>query len=248
MKRKGLVGMAFLFGLWIALHLILHRPIRAGYIVAHRGAAGLAPENTLPAIRAGIDSGAAFIEIDVQRSADGVLLLHHDTSIEGHAIAAMAYADIRSLNGEPIPTFDEALSLFSEEAHPDQVLIVEGKSPATYPNIAAEIVAAVDAHGLPDRVLYMSFDEDWLREIHSLAPDAELGSIHVYPFRVPEIERMGMVGMHWPSAVIDPTLIGRLHRRGLDVNVWTLDSPLLVRLMRWLGADAITTNRPDRIR
>jgi glycerophosphoryl diester phosphodiesterase len=251
-RRKVVMALLLLLVIWVGLHLALSRPARDPYRVAHRGAAGLAPENTLAAIRAGIESGAAYIEIDVQRSADGVLALHHDQQIDGpdgsRAVGELPYETIRAIGegGEPIPTLEEALDLFASRAADHQTLILEGKSPASYPGIAGEIIAAVDARNLRGRVLIMSFDHDWLREVHRLAPDAALGSIHVYPFDVPEIDSLQVVGMHWSAALLDPTLIRRIHAKGLEVNVWTIDWPPFARLAYRLGADGVTMNDPTR--
>jgi glycerophosphoryl diester phosphodiesterase len=235
---------------WLALHLMLHRPTRDPRYVAHRGAAGIAPENTLVAIQAGIATGAALIEVDVQRSSDGVLLLYHDATVPGFgAVGKTSYQSIRSAgpSGEPVPTLDEALVLFENEAGPEQILLLEGKAPDKYPGIAAEMLAAVDAHGLRDQVLIKSFDHDWLREVHNLAPDVAIGSIHFYPFDVPDIDGMTNASLNWTTVIIDPTVISRVHARGLDASVWTIDWQPLADVMFWLGADYVTTNRPDRL-
>jgi glycerophosphoryl diester phosphodiesterase len=237
--------------LWLALHLILHRPTRDRQYVAHRGAAGAAPENTLAAIHAGIESGAAMIEVDVQRSSDGMLLLYHDASLPGGGpVGTLTYSNIRTIGmqGEPVPTLDEALELFAREAAPAQILLLEGKAPEHYPGIAAQILAAVDAHDLRSRVLIKSFNQAWLREVHRLAPDAAIGSIHFYPFAVPDIDGMTNASLNWTAALLDPTVIPRIHARGLKVSVWAIDWQPLADVMFWLGADYVTTNRPDRLR
>jgi glycerophosphoryl diester phosphodiesterase len=236
---------------WMMLHLVLHRPTRAPKYVAHRGAAGIAPENSLAAIHAGIESSAVMIEVDVQRSFDGILLLYHDATVPGFgAVGETLYQNIRGKGdaGESVPTLDEALALFASEAAPEQILLLEGKAPDKYPGIAAEIIAAVDAHGLRDQVLIKSFDHDWLREVHTLAPDAALGSIHFYPFNIPHIDGMANASMNWICVIVDPTLISRAHAKSLEVSVWTIDWQPLADVMFWLGADYVTTNRPDRLR
>lgn len=240
--------------LWIILHVILHRPADQPYLIAHRGAAGLAPENTLAAISAGLGSGAARVEIDVQRTADGVLVLAHDGKLAGRRIGEYTYNDLQAAYASQeggdarMATLDEALTLFAEYASPDTVLVVEGKDPSRYPGIAAEILAAIDAQGLRDRVLVVSFDQAWLREVHDLAPDLSLGSITVYPLIVPRADGTQMVALHWAAALADPTVVRRIHAQGYDAVIWTTDSRALARLLFWLGVDGVTTNRPDRLR
>src|SRR5688572_18704299 len=133
--RKVVAVIVGIVLVWLILHLVLHRPAERPYLIAHRGAAGLAPENTLAAIRAGLESGAAYVEIDVQRTSDGTLILFHDAKLEGRPIGGYTYAELQShsIDGEPIPTFDEALTLFAAEADDRTILLVEAKDPAKYP-------------------------------------------------------------------------------------------------------------------
>ncbi len=248
MVRKALVVFLSLVLLVVILHLALHRPTDNPYLIAHRGAAGLALENTLPAIRAGVRSGAARIEIDVQRTTDGVLILYHDKRLEGRPIGEHTYGDLLRLRqSEPIPTLDEALALFAEESGAETRLILEGKDPSKYPGIAGEILAALDARDLRARVVVASFDQDWLREFHTLAPDVALQSIHFYPLIVPRIEGVESVALNWSGALLDPTIVRRIHGKGYDAVIWTTDQPALARLLFWLGVDGVATNRPDRL-
>ncbi|KAB2854067.1 MAG: glycerophosphodiester phosphodiesterase, partial [Anaerolineae bacterium] len=117
------------------------------FVVGHRGASGLAPENTLPALEAGIAAGANLVEVDVQRTTDGVLIIFHDDSLErltnGKGVVAQkSLAELKALDagshfspqyaGTTLPTLDEALALvMSKGKH----LVIEAKSPADFPGM-----------------------------------------------------------------------------------------------------------------
>ncbi|WP_052851731.1 glycerophosphodiester phosphodiesterase [Streptomyces avicenniae] len=176
-------------------------PRRGPLVVAHRGASGYAPENTLAAARAADEAGATWVETDVQRTADGELVLLHDTTLArttdveqvfpGRApwnVADFTAAEIDRLDagswygeefaGEPVPTLAE----FTRElASNGQRLLLELKSPALYPGIEEEILDELRGDGWlherrpGDRVVLQSFDAASVRTVHELAPRVETG-------------------------------------------------------------------------
>jgi glycerophosphoryl diester phosphodiesterase len=240
-----------LLALWIGAHLLLRTPPRRPpYGISHRGAAAFAPENTLAGIREAIARGASHVEIDVQRTADGALVVLHDERVDrttdGHgAVGELTLAELRALDagkGERIPTLDEVLDLVA--AAPIE-LVLEAKHPARYPGIDAQIAAALGRTDLEGRVLVISFDRRWLRRFHQVAPGIDLGDLYVWkgPWEGERVARL--VGVFWGSVLADPTLIWRAHRRGYEVGAWTIDRAWCMRLLLWLGVDAVTTNRPD---
>lgn len=226
-------------------------------IVSHRGAAGLAPENTLVSIRTALQYNAPLIEVDVQRTADGQLVLIHDTTVDrttngSGPVGDFTLAEIRRLDAgswfspafanERIPTLDEALRLVIST---DATLVIEGKDPGRYPGIADQLVDGIRQYDAETRVVVVSFDHEWLRRIQTLAPAIPLGAISVWATGVPAFETSA-VATSWPSAVLTPWLIRRVHADGRRLWVWTVDAPWLMRLLCRLGVDVITTNRPDR--
>jgi glycerophosphoryl diester phosphodiesterase len=74
----------------------------------------------------------------------------------------------------------------------------------------------------------------------------ELGRIYVYPLIVPREEGVETISLNWIAAMLDPTVVSRIHAKGYDAVVWTTDSPAVMQIMAWLGADGISTNRPDK--
>lgn len=253
---------AFLWGLivlvvfWVGLHLTLHRRTQTA-VVAHRGAGGEAPENTLAAVRAGRESGAGFLEIDARRSADGAFVIIHDATVDRTTngtgeVASLTTSQLRALDagswfaprfqGERIPLLDEVLAAVEGWGGG---LAVEVKDPQMDMETAEQLATALQ-RGPFHRILLVSFDHDWLRLFRQVMPAAPIGELSVYPGRLPESTVVERIGVFWLATVLDPTLVWRCHRRGLQTWVWTVDHPLLVRLMRWLGVDGVTTNQPTR--
>lgn len=245
---------------WAALHLLCREKGRAGKpaIIAHRGAAGLAPENSLAAIRAGLAHHAPYIEIDVQRSADGVLVVIHDETVDrtGNgrgAVRELPWAELRRLDvgrafaphfaGEAIPTLADVLLLLQDKP---ATLVIEIKDPHFYPAISQQILALLAEYQAQERVVVISFDHTELETFHRLAPGIPIGLAVTKPWPIPYIAPTQTVDVFWPGVLLDPTFVCRMHRRGYTVWVWTVNSPTLMRLLAWLGVDGLTTDRPER--
>ncbi|MGK5530916.1 glycerophosphodiester phosphodiesterase [Streptomyces sp. URMC 129] len=178
-------------------------PLSDPSVVAHRGASGDAPENTLVAADVAAEQGAAWVETDVQRTADGELVLLHDTTLERTTdveevfpdrapwnVADFTYEEIARLDagswfgaefaGEPVPTLAEFVGRLEANG---QRLLLEMKEPELYPGIEAEILDVLAAEGWlaedrpGDRLVVQSFDAASVRTVHELAPDVATGFI-----------------------------------------------------------------------
>ncbi len=126
-------------------------PSRRPLLIGHRGTIGQQRENTLAAFRAAFDSGLDGIECDVQRSRDGVLVLHHDFEIEGRAVRDLTLAELRSLDPH-LATLGALLVL--ADTHPGRLLNLELKSDRLRDRgLARGVASAVRSVGLADRVL-----------------------------------------------------------------------------------------------
>ncbi|MDT0306706.1 glycerophosphodiester phosphodiesterase family protein [Streptomyces sp. DSM 44917] len=172
-------------------------------IVAHRGASGYAPENTLAAADAAAGLGAVWVETDVQRTADGELVLVHDTTLDRTTdveelfpdrapwdVADFAAAEIARLDagswfgeefaGEGVPTLAEFAGRLAANG---QRLLLEIKSPELYPGIEEDILEVLGEEGWlaerhpGERLVVQSFDADSVRTVHELAPRVETGFI-----------------------------------------------------------------------
>jgi glycerophosphoryl diester phosphodiesterase len=256
-----LIGVTAILALWIGLHLALReKPIIGPYLIAHRGAAKLAPENTLAAVRLGLDHGAECIEVDIQQTQDGKLIVLHDASVDrttnGRGMAsALTWDAISRLDagawfgedfaGENVPLLDQVLALVTPT---EATLVIEVKEPERTPGIAENLIDLLQQFSATQRVMVISFDHEWLATFNRIAPDTALGMVFIWPGSKPIEAGTVLVDCRWTSVLIDPTLVGRFHRRGQQVGVWTVDRVWQMKLMRWLGVDAITSNRPDRWR
>ncbi|MGP3970157.1 glycerophosphodiester phosphodiesterase [Streptomyces sp. 6N223] len=170
-------------------------------IIAHRGASGYAPENTLAAADAAADLGVTWVETDVQRTADGELVLMHDATLARTTNAEELFPDRAPWNvadftaeeiaqldagswfgeefaGEPVPTLAGFLGVLEENG---QRLLLELKQPQLYPGVEEEVLAELDAEGWLDehhpgeRLVVQSFEADSVRAVHELAPAVKTG-------------------------------------------------------------------------
>jgi glycerophosphoryl diester phosphodiesterase len=141
--------------------------------VGHRGAAGHAPENTLAAIRSGISLGCDFVELDVQSTLDGRLVLMHDTLVDRTTkgtglVSDLTWEELLQLdagNGERVPSLEAALATASAHAG----VILEAKTPG----IGPAIHRAVQASAFSGPVIYASFLHADILEIRRIDPLAQ---------------------------------------------------------------------------
>ncbi|WP_455387921.1 glycerophosphodiester phosphodiesterase [Petrachloros mirabilis] len=218
--------------------------------IGHRGAAGHAPENTLAAIQKGIALGVDFVEIDVRRTEDGVLVALHDETVnrttngEGR-VDRLSLQDVKKLNagtGENIPTLEEVLEVTAGRAG----LMLELKVKGT----AKQTVEAVREAGFKDLVIYASFLHDELLHVREVDPGASLmvlfGRLPHAP--VSRATKFGPshVGLRYDTAT--RRLVEAFHRSDLLVFVYTADSPGDIRHALSIGVDGVISNFPERIR
>lgn len=227
------------------------------FMISHRGAAAFAPENTLAGVAEAIRQGARFVEVDVQRSADGVLVLIHDSTVDRTTdgtgeVGQLTWGEMQGLDagshfspgfaGEPIPTLE---SLLESTAGRDVILILEAKDPQRYPGIERQLAEMLRRFKAQERAIVISFDHGWLCRFYDVAPEVPLGGLWVWMGSLRYLPPLRLVDVHWASAIADPTLVSRAHRRGYEVVVWTVNSAWRMKLLLWLGVDGITTDRPN---
>lgn len=228
-------------------------------IWAHRGASRAAPENTVPAFTAAAALGADGIELDVQRTRDGRLVVCHDEQIDrtstGHGwIRDMSLAELHrhdfscgraDFAGTRIPTLDDVLTAL---AGTDLSANIELKnSVVSYPGMEAEVVETVERLGWGGRVIYSSFNHASMRLMARMGE--RVGLLYDEVLRRPTRYALdlGAAALHPSGRVmaIAPHTVRKAHRKGIEVNVWTLDRPEQVRAALALDVDAIITNTPD---
>jgi len=213
-------------------------------VVGHRGAAGLAPENTLRAFDRAVDSRVDAVEFDVRATADDHLVVIHDQRVDRTtdgtgAVDEFTLAELRELDaggGQSVPTLGEALDHLAGAAVD---LVVELKTP-----VGAETLAAVRERPLLERTRFIAFEWDFLEEI---AEDAvRIGGL--VPADAASIDAAARRGYEYVGirhGQLTPELADRAHTEGLVVGVWTVDDPAAIERAIGRGADSITTDRPD---
>jgi glycerophosphoryl diester phosphodiesterase len=225
-------------------------------VIAHRGASGHLPENTLPAYELAVEQGADMIEIDLHRTRDGATVVAHDEDLRGLGgtgeIAAATLAELRALDaggGERVPTLEEVLDRFGERIAFN--LELKRGSAASYVRLEQAAVDAVRERGLLERTLFSSFFDPVLERLRALAPEARLARL--FSPRDPErpLERARAIGAEainpW-RGLVKPELIEAAHAAGLAVYPFTVDDEREMQRLLELGVDGIFTNYPDRLR
>jgi glycerophosphoryl diester phosphodiesterase len=218
--------------------------------IGHRGAAGHAPENTLAAVAAGLALGVDLIEVDVQSTRDGALVIMHDKRVDrttdgAGTVGELTLAEIRSLragNGDPVPTLDDVLRAVSGRAG----MMIE----IITPGIGAEVVRAVVASGFRGSVVYASFLHSELLAIRREDPRAAtlalLEGVPVAATAFALDAQASHVGLSLDSTT--PEFIAALKQAGLQVFLYTLNDPRDIDRARQLGVDGIISDYPDRVR
>lgn len=221
-------------------------------IIAHRGASGLAPENTLKAIRLALTLGAQAIEIDVQR-ADGELWVFHDRRLErctngGGVLTAQSRAYLAGLDageGEPIPTLWQVMEAIAGKAE----LHIELKGAQTADEVARLTRRAEAELGFtPAHWVVSSFHHPELARFAALRPEIRLGALTAtIPLTLAAFAaELGAWSLNCDLDFVDTALVMDAHRRGLKVLVYTVDHTADLAALAAMGVDGIFTNRPDR--
>jgi len=225
--------------------------VKMPLIVAHRGASKAERENTLEAFLAAKRLGADMVELDVRRTADGVLVVHHDAHLGGKAIIDMRADDLPPY----VPTLAAAL-----DASDGMDVNVEIKSEEGEPDydpdqwVARQVVALLATRADHDRMLVSSFDRATVLAVRGADPSLKTGLLFVVPELIDgltlnafmrEVAAEGHVAVHPNRHAATTELVEAAHAVGLGVNVWTVDKPAELRTLAARGVDALITNVPD---
>ncbi|MHB9302187.1 glycerophosphodiester phosphodiesterase [Thermofilum pendens] len=218
------------------------------FVVAHRGASGYEPENTLRAVRRALEMGVDAVEVDVRLSADGVPVVIHDETLERTTSGRGRVRDypvdeLRMLDagsGERIPLLAEVL----DEVKGKAALFLELKEVEA----AAPSLSLVEEKGMLGDVLFISLQPEALAEVRRMSPRAYLGLIYFKPGEwILEAKRLGcsFVLPHYRLAT--EKAVSFAHRLKLRVVAWTVDDPATAAELKKRGVDGVASNFPDRI-
>jgi glycerophosphoryl diester phosphodiesterase len=234
------------------------------WTIAHRGASGHAPENTMAAFRRAVELGASFIETDLQITRDAQVIAIHDftldrtTSGKGQvhllsldqirALDAGAWFGDRgagSFSGERVPTLAEILNF--AEAH-DLIFYLEIKSGPAW-GVEHAVVAALRDQNASARIVILSFDPSTLDSVHRLDSTMMTGFLCEHPSSdlVERTVRAGARQLVAGGDLITPAVVDKAHHAGLQVVAWTINEPEQMRRLIAAGVDGIITDYPDRL-
>ena len=228
--------------------------------IAHRGASGSAPENTLAAFKKAIEIGVDAVELDLHGTADGEIVVIHDSSLDrttdlhGH-INETTLETIRGADaggwfdaefaGEPVPTLTEALACIGKET----IAVLEIKDPL----IAEAVVAKIHETDTLDLTVVISFHTTVLQTIRTLEPRIATGWLignhdkHVSPVRLcQQLGEFGSSLLNINHELITAEFAYEIRRRGIALWCWTVDDIARMREMQTFGVQGITSNYPER--
>jgi glycerophosphoryl diester phosphodiesterase len=220
-------------------------------IIAHRGASRAAIENTVDAFALAVAMGADGVELDVRRSRDGRLVVHHDAQIEGRG--PIIDLDRRDLPSH-IPDLHDALVACTGAGGEIEITVnIEIKNDAAEPDfdetrsIAPLVVRQALAVADAERWLISSFDLAMVDAVVATGSGVATAwlVVDVPPDAVDVVLGHGHRALHPWVGMLDRSTVDACHAAGIAVNTWTCDEPERMReLIAW-GVDGICTNVPD---
>lgn len=243
---------------WVSLWRMAPTPLEPGLLIyAHRGDRTRAPDNTLDAYRLAVESGADGVELDVRRSKDGVLILHHDDRTPAIGVFALTESDEIRRVDPSVPTLREALDVIPSNVYVN----VEIKNWPNEPGfdderiIVDETIAEIRACDDPSRVLLSSFDPLAMARAGNAGREFLRGQLVTasVPFDVGLgfAQKFCMDAIHPELAHMRDApvaIMQTIKDTGLHAVVWGVNTPQDVALMAEVGAAAIITDDPGMAR
>jgi glycerophosphoryl diester phosphodiesterase len=247
--------------------ILSHVNTGATQILAHRGSSRLAPENTLPAFELAMRQKADGIELDVQLTADGFIVVTHDadcrrlTGIPG-LVGKMSLAELRKLNfAAPWPQAGivrlAALAEVFDLLQPSGLVIdIELKNDEfSYPGLEEKVLDLVTEFGMEDRIWLSSFNHGSMAYAARLARERRL-EIPCGLIYSRYIEKPWVMARNTGAKVVKPAYqlvrtrqdVLQAHEAGIRIHPWTIDDAHDLEKIMLLGVDAIYTNVPDLAR
>lgn len=227
--------------------------------IAHRGGAGEGVENTLPAFARAVGLGYSHVELDVHLTRDGHVVIHHDATLarvfgDPRAVAALDWAELRQVrapSGEGVPRLADLL-----ESHPDLFVTIELKSET----VAGPLAALLKRMGAVGRVCLGSFNPARVQ-----AARQALGVPVLWSPAHAQVARLWLAGFGLPVAlddfavvqvppswngiaVVTPRFVRAAHRRGVAVQVWTVNARAQMDALLDMGVDGLMTDQPSLLR
>jgi len=229
-------------------------------VIAHRGASGNAPENTLAAFKKAVALGATFIETDLQLSRDARFVAIHDATVNRTtngqgAVHEMTLAELRRLDagswfgsefaGERIPTLEE---IFEFSKKNDVVFYLEIKPVGSWGGEHALIGALRESGEIP-RTVVISFDAGILLSLRNIEPTLMTGLLYDGLIENP-LDKAVAIGARQLAVrgdLVTPAMLAEAQKKDLQVVCWTVNHPAHMRMLMAAGVDGIMTDYPERL-
>lgn len=237
----------------VALVCGLYFVLTGFVVVGHRGDPLKAPEETFQSDDMAFQDGAEYVELDVQESADGVVVIQHDTNLlrttgVNVAIAQTPFATLQGYhtkNGEPVHSLQE---LFTHYQSGNQKFLIETKieKGVPHPQLEAKIAALVNQYGMQNRVMFHSFSLNSLKRLQKVLPECPrlfiVGSLKRINYAVFQYVN----GVDISTDLLTPELVSSLHAVGQKVFAWDemTETPAKWQWLANLNIDGVVTNYP----
>jgi len=230
-------------------------------IIAHRGGAKLAPENTIAAFKNAVKLKADYFELDVYLCRDDSLVVMHDSKVnrttDGTGLVdSLTYAGLRKLDagskfsqsfaGEKIPTLYESL-IIAKQSKEGCGVVIELK--ADDKRLVPRVIKLVKDLGMSGRVIISSFYSGLIEAAEKLAPEIPsqvFGSANTYEI----IDKLFNAHIEWygTGKAPAPEFVQYVHSKGMKINVWTVNDEEKMSAYIKMGVDAITTDNPEMLK
>ena len=222
-------------------------------VAAHRGSSKAAPENSLSAVRQAIADGADWVEIDVQETADGEVVVSHDSDFMkmagvGTKVWDITLADLQAIDigsrfspafkGERVPTLAAVLDACKGRIR----VLIELKYYGHDKQLEEKVARLVDARGMAEQTAVMSLDVDAVGKMKALRPDWKIGLL--MSVSAGNLQTSGADFLAVNARFATRRFVRSAHLRGMKVFVWTVDDASTMSAMMGRGVDGVITNKP----
>jgi glycerophosphoryl diester phosphodiesterase len=248
------VVVAALLGVFLVRSIRLQDDVT---VTAHRGASGAAPENTLAAMERAIADGADFVEVDVQETADGEVVVIHDSDLKkiGGVDLKIWDATYEQLQGidvgswfapefrtERVPKLEQVLELCKGRIRVNIELKYYGHDE----RLEERMVEIVETAGMQSDIVVMSLKRDAVEKVQNMRPDWSIGLLTATV--VGDLTAVDVDFLAVNTGLATPDFVRRAHESGKEVLVWTVNDPINMSRMISRGVDSIITDEPALLR
>ncbi|SET58907.1 glycerophosphodiester phosphodiesterase [[Clostridium] polysaccharolyticum] len=265
-KRKRIAVCVLIFAVFLLDGLYTRRqvlngneiPILSSFdgvkITAHRGFSSQAPENTLEAFQAAIDSMSDFVEFDVQQTKDGELIILHDSNLQrtcgkNKFIWNASFEEVRRFDagawfsddyaGVQIPTLEESITLCKGKI----LMNIEIKGNSHFKDLEEQVVMLIQKYGIQKQCVVQSTDYAALKKVKKLDSSITTGLILMGAYgEFDESTDIDFFSIR--STFVNKNMVESAHKNGKGVYAWTVNTKNEIRRMKVLKVDNIITDRP----